>query len=207
MLHVGLTGNIASGKSHTASLFAELGAHIIDADRVVHELLSCGTKTYGKIVEAFGAQILDQNMQIDRRRLAQIIFFDEKQRLQLNRLTHPEIHEEILRRIFDLEQQSSCGIIIVDAALMVETGGYKMYHRLVVVTCEPVLQLSRLMSRDALTEKEAKARIASQMPIEEKIKLADYTIDNSGTLIQTHDQVEAVYRDLLLQELKLKRQS
>ena len=78
MLHVGLTGNIASGKSYTASLFAELGAHIIDADRIAHELLSYGTKIYGKIVEAFGAQILDQNMKIDRRRLARIIFFDEK---------------------------------------------------------------------------------------------------------------------------------
>jgi dephospho-CoA kinase len=204
MLHVGLTGSIASGKSYTASLFAELGAHIINADRVVHELLAYGTKTYGKIVEAFGAQILDRNMRIDRRRLAQIIFFDEKRRLQLNRLTHPEIHGEILSRIFDLEQKSSSGIIIVDAALMVETGGYKMYHRLVVVACEPGLQLSRLMRRDALTEKEAKARIAAQMPIEKKIKLADYVIDTSGTLIQTHNQVEAVYRDLLLQELHMR---
>jgi dephospho-CoA kinase len=204
MLHVGLTGNIASGKSHTASLFAELGAHIIDADRIVHDLLACGTKTYSKIIEAFGPQILDQDRNIDRRRLAGIVFFDEKQRTLLNRLTHPDIHEEILQRIFELEQKSSSGIIMVDAALMVETGGYKMYHHLVVVACDPGLQLSRLMSRDALTEKEAIARIASQMPIEEKIKLADYTIDTSGTLKQTHHQVEAVYRDLLVQELRLK---
>jgi dephospho-CoA kinase len=204
MLHVGLTGNIASGKSHAASLFAGMGAHIIDADRVARDLLACGAKTYRKIVEAFGARILDQNLEIDRRRLAQIIFFDEKQRKQLNRLTHPDIREEILRRIFDLERQSSHGIIIVDAALMVETGGYKKYHRLVVVTCDPTLQLSRLMSRDALSEAEAKARIASQMPMEEKIRLADYTIDTSGTLKQTHDQVEAVYQELLLLELHMK---
>jgi dephospho-CoA kinase len=204
MLHVGLTGNIASGKSHTASLFAELGAHIIDADLLGHELLTYGTRTYSKIVEAFGAQILDEHMNIDRRRLARIIFFDEKQRLQLNHLTHPEIHGEIQRRIDDLERQSSSGIIIVDAALMVETGGYKMYHRLVVVACDPVMQLARLMSRDALTEKEARARIASQMPIEEKIKLADYTIDTSGAQVQTQNQVEAVYNDLLLQELRVR---
>jgi dephospho-CoA kinase len=204
MLTVGLTGNIASGKSYTASLFSDLGAHVIDADRIAHGLLACGTKTYSKIIEAFGVQILDQNGNIDRRRLAQIVFFDEKQRVKLNRLTHPDIREEILRRIFDLEQKSSRGIIIVDAALMVETGGYKMYHHLVVVACDAVLQLSRLMSRDALTEKEAIARIASQMPIEEKLKLADYTIDTSGTLKQTHDQVEAIYRDLLVQECHLK---
>jgi dephospho-CoA kinase len=201
MLHVGLTGNIASGKSYTASLFAELGVHIIDADRIAHELLPCGAKTYHKIVEAFGAQILDKHMNIDRRRLAHLVFFDENQRLLLNSLTHPDIHEEILRRISDLEQQWSRGIIMVDAALMVETGGYKRYHCLVVVACDPLLQLSRLMSRDALTEKEAKARISSQMPIEEKIKLADYVIDNSGTLKQTHDQVDDVYRALLIEKL------
>jgi dephospho-CoA kinase len=204
MLHVGLTGNIASGKSHTASLFAELGAHIIDADRVVHELMACGTQTYGRIVEAFGSKILNPNKAIDRRRLAQIVFFDEEQRKLLNSLTHPDVHGEILRRIFNLEQTAPNGIVIVDAALMVETGGYKIYHRLVVVTCDPALQLSRLMSRDKLTEEEAKARMASQMPIEEKIKLADYTIDTSGTLKHTHDQVEAVYRDLLIQELRVK---
>jgi dephospho-CoA kinase len=204
MLRVGLTGNIASGKSYACSLFAEWGAYIIDADRIVHELLSRGAGTYDKIVEAFGAQILDQNMNIDRRRLSRIVFFDEEQRLQLNRLTHPEIHREILRRIFDLEQQSSNGIVIVDAALMVETGNYKMYHRLIVVACDPALQLLRLMRRDALTEEEAKARMAAQMPIEEKIKLADYVIDNSGAPEQMRDRVEAVYKDLLIQELRVR---
>ena len=204
MLHVGLTGNIASGKSYTASLFAELGAYIVDADRVVHELLARGTKTYHKIVDAFGGQILDQNKNIDRRKLAQIVFFDEKQRKLLNGLTHPDVRAEILRRIFDLEQFSTSGVVLVDAALMVETGSYRMYHRLIVVACNPSLQLSRLMSRDNLTEMEARARIASQMPIEEKIKLANYTIDTSGTLKQTQDQVEAIYRDLLIQELRAK---
>jgi dephospho-CoA kinase len=203
MLHVGLTGNIASGKSHAASLFAELGAHIIDADQVVHELLSCGTRTYNRIVDAFGELILGPDRKIDRRRLAQIVFFDKEQRLLLNSLTHPDVGAEILRRIFDLEQISSRGIVIVDAALMIETGGYKIYHRLVVVACDPALQLSRLISRDRLTEKEARARIASQMPVEEKIKLADYTIDTSGTLKQTLEQVEAIYRDLLIQELSI----
>jgi dephospho-CoA kinase len=203
MLHVGLTGNIASGKSHAASIFAELGAHIIDADQVVHELLSCGTKTYNRIVEAFGEQIFDQDRKIDRRRLAQLVFFDEKQRLLLNSLIHPDVGEEILRRIFQLEQSSSRGIVIVHAALIIETGGYRMYHRLIVVTCDPTMQLSRLIRRDNLTEKEAGARIASQMPIEGKIKFADYTIDTSGTLKRTRDQVEAIYLDLLIQESRM----
>jgi len=204
MLHVGLTGNIASGKSHAALLFAELGAHIIDADVVAHELLACGTGIYSKIVEAFGEQILDAAREIDRKKLGQIIFFDKEKRILLNHLTHHDVGVEILRRIFELEQAFSRGIIIVDAALMVETGGYKMYDRLIVVTCDPALQITRLMSRDRLSDKEARARMNSQMAIEEKLKVADYTIDTSGTLRQTRDQVEAIWRDLQTQELRMK---
>jgi dephospho-CoA kinase len=204
MLHVGLTGNIASGKSRIALLFAESGAHVIDADAVVHDLLASGTKTYQKIVDVFGVEMLTPEGQIDRKRLGQIIFSNPEKRLLLNSLTHPDVIAEILSRIFDLEQFSPCGIIIVDAALIIETGGHTMYDRLIVVTCNPSLQISRLMNRDGLTQEEAEARMASQMPIEEKLKLADYTIDTSGTLRQTQDQVEAIYRDLLVQELRLK---
>jgi dephospho-CoA kinase len=204
MLHVGLTGNIASGKSHTALIFAELGAHIIDADLVAHQLLSFGTGTYHAIIHAFGEQILAPNGDIDRKKLGQIVFFDEEQRKTLNRLTHQDVGAEILRRIFELEHSFSSGIIIVDAALMVETGSYKMYDRLIVVTCDRSLQIARLMSRDQLDEEAAIARMNSQLPIEQKLKLADYTVDTSGTLKQTHDQVEAIYRDLLVQELRLK---
>jgi len=204
MLHVGLTGNIASGKSQAALLFAELGAHIIDADVVARGLLSSGTKTYSGIVKEFGEQILDSEREIDRKKLGQIIFFDAAKRALLNQLTHHDVGVEILRRMFDLEQSSSRGIVIVDAALIIETGGYKIYDRLIVVTCDPSLQIARLMSRDQLSEKEARARMSSQMPIEEKLKLADYTIDTSGTLKQMRDQVEAIYRDLLTQEMRLK---
>jgi dephospho-CoA kinase len=203
MLHVGLTGNIASGKSITASFFKELGAHVIDADRVVHELLACGATTYHRIVNAFGTQILDQDGNIDRKKLAQIVFFDEEKRRQLNQLTHPDIREAIQRRISDVEQSLSRGIIIVEAALLVETGGYRTYHRLIVAACDPSLQMSRLMCRDGLTETEAKARMDSQMPIGEKIKIADYVIDTSGTLDKIRDQVADIYRDLLIQEKSL----
>jgi dephospho-CoA kinase len=201
MLHVGLTGNIACGKSHTAQIFAELGAHIIDADRIAHQLLSCGTETYHKIIHAFGERVVGPDREIDRKKLGQIIFVDEEKRKTLNQLTHHDVGAAILRRILDLEQAFSGGIIIVDAALMIETGNYKMYDRLIVVTCDRSLQIARLMGRDQLGEEAAIARMNSQLPIEQKIKLADYTIDNSGTLKQTRDQVEAIYRDLLVQAL------
>jgi dephospho-CoA kinase len=204
MLHVGLTGNVASGKSSAALFFAGLGAHVIDADRVAHLLLKSGTPVYRNIVDAFGEQILKSAGEIDRRILGRIVFSDADKRLLLNSLIHPAVETDILRRIGELEQSGSRGIIIVDAALMIETGGYKMYHRIIVVTCDPALQVSRLITRDGLTEEEARARIASQMPTEEKLKLANYAIETSGTLEHTREQVEAIYRELLIQELRAK---
>jgi dephospho-CoA kinase len=204
MLHVGLTGNIATGKSYAASAFSVLGASIIDADRVAHEVLAVGTPTYFKIVDAFGEKILSASREIDRKKLGQIVFSDATKRSTLNALTHPEVGAEIQRRIAALEQSSSSGIIIVDAALMVETGGYKIYDCLIVVACDPSLQVSRIMSRDGLTEAEARARMASQMPIEEKLKLAGYTINTSGTFTQTDDQVKAIYQDLTIRERQLR---
>ena len=200
MLRVGLTGNIATGKSYAAAKFSALGARIIDADRVVHDLLVSGTATYFKIVDAFGDQILGPGREINRKKLGQIVFSDANKRSMLNALTHPEVRSEIVRRISWLEESSSSGVIIVDAALMIETGGYKMYDCLIVVVCDPVMQVSRIMNRDGLTEAEARARMDSQMPMEEKLKLADYAIDTSGTMLQTDNQVRAIYQNLLIRE-------
>jgi len=205
MLHVGLTGNIASGKSQVAAVFSELGAHVIDADAVAHELLTCGTRSYKKIVDAFGDQIVSASGAIDRRKLGEVVFREADKRVLLNRLIHPDVSAEILRRIMQFEETSSRGIIIVEAALLVETGSYRMYDRLVIVSCDPALQIARIKSRDGLTEAEAKSRTMAQMPIQEKLKFADYVIDTSRTLGQTHEQVEAIYRDLQVHELRVRQ--
>jgi len=205
MLHVGLTGNIATGKSQASQKFAELGAHVIDADLIAHEILSSGSETYRKIVESFGESVLSGDGSINRKTLGRMIFFDPEKRLLLNRLTHPGIGTEIERRINELEGETGRGVIIIEAALMIEAGSYKKYHRLIVVTCSPSLQLSRLIDRDNLTVESAKARIESQMPMGVKLKLADYSIDTSGTLKTTYDQVEAVYRDLLIEEMQISK--
>ena len=204
MLRVALTGNIASGKSVAASMFAEMGATVIDADAVSHELLARGSETAQKVVEAFGPQILDSGGGIDRKKLGGIVFSDPERRRLLDGLMHPAIREEIRRRIEAACEASSGAIIVVDAALVIETGSHRMFDRLIVVTCEPALQLARLMNRDRLSEEEARARIEAQMPPEEKVKLADYTIDTSGTVDRTREQVEAVYRDLRIQEARLR---
>ena len=200
MLRVGLTGNIATGKSYASAKFAELGAHIIDADRIVHELLVRGTKTYTNIVEAFGKGILNGDGSISRSELGKVVFSDTGKRFLLNSLTHPEVGAEISRRLSQLDGAFPEGIAVVEAALMIEAGSHKMYHRLIVVYCEPALQVSRLIDRDHLTFEDAKARIDSQMPMSEKLKLADYSIDTSGTMEQTDDQVESIYGDLLVQK-------
>jgi dephospho-CoA kinase len=198
MLQVGLTGSIASGKSHASSVFAELGAHVIDADVIAHEICVPGTPTYAKIVEAFGNGVLAGDGTIDRRVLGEIIFHNAEKRQVLNSLVHPEVRAEVMRRMFALERQGFQGIIIVDAALIVESGFYKMQDRLIVVICEPELQVTRVMNRCGITVGEAHARITAQLPVEEKVKLADYVIDTSGTYGNTREQIERIYRELIL---------
>jgi dephospho-CoA kinase len=201
MLHVGLTGNIASGKTNARRVFAELGAHAIDADEIAHDLLAPMGEVYRQVVENFGAGIVDEDGTINRRRLGSIVFTDCERRQKLNSLVHPPVRAEVQRRISDLESTYTAGIIIIDAALMVETGSYRNYDRLIVVYCEPALQLDRLLRRGGLTLEEAKARITAQMPVDEKLKVADYRINTSGTFGQTREQIEAVYRDLVLYEI------
>ena len=204
MLHVGLTGNIASGKTNARRVFAELGAHAIDTDEIAHDLLAPMGEVYEKVIENFGGGIVDEDGTISRRRLGAVVFSDCEKRQLLNSLVHPGVRAEAQRRIAELENTHTAGIIIVDAALMVETGSCRNYDKLVVVHCEPALQLDRLLRRGGLTLEEAKARIAAQMPVEEKLKVADYRIDTSGTFSQTREQIEAVYRDLVLFEIAQK---
>jgi dephospho-CoA kinase len=198
MLQVGLTGNIATGKSHASGVFAELGAHVIDADAIVHELFLPGSATYAKVVNAFGREILTADTTIDRKILGAIIFSQPPRRLLLNALVHPDVVAEVMRRVFNLAKQEFKGIVIIDAALLVESGFYRMQDRLIVVNCDPALQLARIVSRYGLSAEEAQLRIAAQMPAQEKIKLAHYIIDTSGTYSSTREQIETIFRDLML---------
>ncbi len=206
MLHVGLTGSIGSGKSTVAQIFAEQGAHIIDADLVAHNLMEPGTEVYQQVVQAFGSENLRTDGAIDRKKLGAIVFALPEKRKLLNSIVHPAVRTHVLGEIVELERSFSAGILIVDAALMVESGFYKMFDKIVVVACDERLQLVRIIGRDKLSPEEARARIASQMPVAEKLKVAHYTIDTSGTLRQTREQAEAVYTDLLIQEHRLRRE-
>ncbi len=196
MLRVGLTGSIAVGKSFVASVFSELGCHVLDADQTAREVVMPGTPGLQALVQEFGNEILNADGTLDRKALGAIVFADEQKRRLLNYILHPFIiarQDEILR---EWEREDPNGIAIVDAALMIESGGYKRFDKLIVVHCRPEVQLERLMLRNKLTLAEAQQRIASQMPQEEKQRYADYLIDTSDGFEPTRERTVEVYKQL-----------
>ena len=199
MLKIGLTGGIACGKSFVLNEFRQLGVHCIDADEVAHQVILPGEPAYRDIVAHFGTGILGDDSAIDRAKLGAAVFGDEGERQRLNRIVHPRIHEELDRRLARLEagDGSEATLAMVDAALMVETGSYRKYDFVVVVSCRPEQQLERLLGRGGLARPEAQARIDSQMPIEEKVRFADFVIDNSGDRGRTRDRVREVHGQIL----------
>jgi dephospho-CoA kinase len=197
MLRVGLTGSIGVGKSFVASVFEELGAHVLDADQTAREVVMPGRPGLKAITDAFGEEILNADGTLDRKQLGALVFADEAKRRQLNALLHPFIiarQDEILK---EWEAKDPDGIGIVDAALMIESGGYRRFDKLIVVHCRPEVQLERLMLRDKLSLDEAQRRIDAQMPQEEKQKFADYLIDTSDGFDLTREQTIKVYKALL----------
>jgi len=197
MLRVGLTGSIGVGKTFVASVFIELGCHVLDADQTAREVVMPGTPGLKALVEAFGDDILATDGTLDRKRLGALIFADQSKRQRLNHILHPFIiarQDEILN---GWEAEDPDGIGIVDAALMIESGGYKRFDKLIVVHCRPEVQLERLMLRDKLSREEALRRINSQMPQEEKQQFADYLIDTSDGFELTRSRSVEIYNQLL----------
>jgi dephospho-CoA kinase len=195
---IGLTGSIAVGKSFVLRTFSELGCAVLDADRVAREVVARGTAGLRQVVDAFGDTVLSADGTLDRSKLGSIVFGDEQKRLLLNSIVHPLVLEEQDRWLLESEVERPNGIAIVDAALMIESGGYKRFERLIVVWCAPALQLQRLMSRDEISREDAEKRIASQMPQEEKKTFADFLIDTSNGFEDTRRQTIEVFERLKL---------
>jgi dephospho-CoA kinase len=196
MLKVGLTGSIAVGKSFVLSVLAELGCHVIDADKIAREVVEPGTKGLDLVRDRFGEDVLNVDGTLDRSKLAAIVFGDEAKRTKLNSILHPLIIAAQDHLIREWELKDPDGIVIIDAALMIESGGYRRLDKLIVVHCRPEVQLQRLMSRNGLSREAAKQRIRSQIPQEEKKKHADFLLDTSGDFENTRAQVKAVYEQL-----------
>jgi dephospho-CoA kinase len=195
MLKVGLTGSIAVGKSHVVGMFAELGCHIIDADKIARDVVAPETEGLKSVVATFG-EVLNFDGTLNRAKLGQIVFADEAKRKKLNSLLHPLIIAAQDEQIHELESSDPDGIVIIDAALMIESGGYDRLDKLIVVYCDPEIELQRLMRRDGLSREAAQQRIDTQMPQEQKKKFADFLIDTSGSFDSTRAQVAVVCEQL-----------
>lgn len=196
MLRVGLTGSIAVGKSFVSGVLVGLGCHVIDSDELARKVVEPGTAGLGKVVEAFGAGVLRDDGTLDRAALGAIVFGSEEKRRLLNSILHPLIMAEQDALLNSWEQEDPRGVGIVDAALLVESGGYKRFDKLIVVHCRPRVQLKRLMRRNKLARADALARINAQLPQEEKLKHADFAVDTSGSFEETRARVEEVYEQL-----------
>jgi dephospho-CoA kinase len=196
MLKVALTGGLASGKSFVGKTLAQLGCFLIEADKLGHEALNPGGEAYEAVVREFGGGILDNEKRIVRRRLAAEVFDNAERLALLNGLVHPPVRARIERLIQEYADREPHGIAVVEAAIHIETGGYRNYDRVILAWCRPEQQIERAMARDGISKEEAEARLRRQMPLEEKRKFAGHVIDTSGTKEETVRQTEAVYKEL-----------
>ncbi|MGH7313329.1 MAG: dephospho-CoA kinase [Candidatus Rokuibacteriota bacterium] len=196
-LLVGLTGGIATGKSTVAAMFRTLGCPIIDADVLARGVVEPGEPALADIVREFGAGVLGADGGLDRKALAAVVFADADRRRRLEAITHPRIRERLASRLAALGRAGFDGVVVFDAAVIVESGTYRQMDRLVVVVADEATQLARLQARDGLDEQEARRRIRSQMPLAEKAKLADHVIDNSGDRAAIDTQVRRVHAALV----------
>lgn len=193
---VGLTGGIACGKTTVAEMFVELGIPVIDADELAREVVVPGTPGLQRIVDAFGKGVLDETGRLDRKRVGDMVFGDDEARATLNAIMHPLIGAAGATQI-QAHEDSAAPYLLYEAALLVETGSYKTFSALIVVSADESLQRLRLIARDGFTVAEANARIASQLPLARKIAVADYVVTNNGDLGATHRQVSQIHEKLV----------
>ncbi len=195
---LGLTGNIASGKSLVASMLEVRGAKVIDVDDIAKKIVEPDLPAWKKIVDAFGADVLNPDRTINRQALGDIVFNDDKKRKILNDITHPVIIQTARKKVEEYKREDA-KVVIIEAALIVEKGGLKdLIEGLIVVSSDEKSQIERLNKRNNLSEQEALSRIRSQMPGSEKEKHADYIVDNTGSLEQTESQVDKLWQEITL---------
>jgi dephospho-CoA kinase len=196
MLRIGLTGGLASGKSFVGRALSEMGCFLIEADVLGHQVMAKGAEAYQPILDEFGAGILNQEAEIDRRRLGAIVFENPQLLEKLNAIVHPAVRARSQQLGEALAKREPHGIVVYEAAILVETGSFRDYDRLIVASCTEEQQVERAILRDHLTREEVENRLRRQMPLEEKVKYADYVIDTSGTKEHTLDQTRTVYASL-----------
>jgi dephospho-CoA kinase len=192
MLRVGLTGGFATGKSFVGRALVDLGCYLLQADAVGHAVLAPDGEAYAAVIAEFGQGIVDPDGSIARKRLGEIVFRDPAQLARLNALVHPAVFARQEAWFAEIAKLDPEAIAIVEAAIMIETGSYRRYQRLILTVCREDIQIARAMERDHLTEGQVRDRLARQMPENEKRRYADYIIDTSGTPGETLEQTAKV---------------
>ncbi len=193
---VALTGGLATGKSHVGKVLESLGCHVIEADALGHLALAPNGEAFAPVLAEFGPAILKSNGSIDRKALASIVFHNPERLQALNAIVHPAVARLRQAQVDSILARDPLAIIVVEAAIHIETGGYKQYQKLILVVCSEQEQVKRAMARDNANREEVLARIAQQMPLSEKRKYADYFIDTGGTPEETRRQTTEVYNSL-----------
>jgi dephospho-CoA kinase len=206
MLKVGLTGGIASGKSFVGEALAGYGCFVIQADEIGHEVLAPNGEAYADVVREFGGEILAADgsgvsRDIDRRRLAALVFADAGKLARLNAIVHPAVFRREEALVTEFSARQPHGIAVVEAAILIETGSYRRFDQVILVFCAQEQQIARAMRREGAVEADIRARIGRQMPLEEKRKYASFVIDTSGTKEDTLRQTRTVYEELRRMEL------
>lgn len=196
MLRVGLTGGLGSGKSFVGRALADLGCYLIEADKLGHEVMMPGAEAYDAIVREFGGGILDEAGRIVRAKLSAIVWDDPERLAKLSSLVHPPVQAREEKWMAEVARADPHAIAVVEAAILVETGRYKSFDRLIVVSCTAEQQIERALERGSYNKAEILARLSRQLPMEEKLRVADYVIDTSGPKEATLEQVRQVYGSL-----------
>jgi len=196
ILQVALTGGIATGKGFVGQVFEELGCDRLEADRLGHETLRSTGEAFPEVVKLFGPEILDANGEIDRRRLGAIVFPDPARLEQLNAIVHPAVERLRQARVAEIAKTKPNAIVICEAAIYIETGAWKRFDKVVLTVCGRELQIERAMARSGWTREETEARLARQLPDDEKQKFADFVIDTSKSFEDSRRQTVEVYNRL-----------
>jgi len=192
-LILGLTGSFGSGKTTVAGILKSYGVRIIDADKIAHQVIRPGKPAYGKIVYLFGSRVLNEDKSINRHLLAQIVFNQRNLLVKLNSIVHPEVIKIIKGKL----KRVGKGIVVIDAPLLIETGLDKLVHKLIVVKISKTEQLARLEQKLGLVKRDIQLRINCQLPLEDKVRMADFVIDNNGIIKETAKQVKGVIKEII----------
>lgn len=199
-MNVGLTGGIACGKSTVAKMFVKLGAHLIDFDKIAHYVQEPGKQAYKEVVHQFGKAILKPDKKIDRIKLGKIVFADRKKMNKLNHIVHPLVYQEWQTRLEKIRAKEEHAIVLSDVPLLFEGGMQCLFDLILLVIVAPEEQIRRLRTRNGLSVQDAEKRLNCQMPIRQKIKLANIVIDNKGSVSDTEKKVKQIWKKLLYLE-------